>query len=167
MEAEVAAYAQQARSIVDRLLAAVEPLSEDELNRPPPIEGANSPYVLVAHVLGNLRAWLLGIACGQPLGRDRPAEFGQTPARRGASSDRHDDLASAARDLFAEVDAALEALTPADLDRRSVPSQELWGEGPPYELSGRQVFIEAIEHAAIHLGELHVTLDLARKRTAP
>jgi uncharacterized damage-inducible protein DinB len=158
VEAEVAVYAHQLRSIVDRLLAAVEPLSEDELNRAPPIEGANSPYVLVAHVLGNLRAWVLGIACGRPLGRDRPGEF--------ASSGPYGALAAAARELFAEADAALESLTADDLARRLAPSQELWGEGPPYELSVRQVFIEAIEHAAVHLGELHVTLDLARMGTA-
>ena len=41
----------------------------------PEIEGTNSPYVLGAHVLGNARAWILGIACEQDISRDRPGEF--------------------------------------------------------------------------------------------
>ena len=47
------------------------------------------------------------------------------------------------------------------LEKRLAPSQELWGESEVGEISVRQALIEVIEHASIHLGELHVTRELA------
>lgn len=158
MDAEVDAYSQQIRSLLARVCACLEGLSESQLNRRPPIEGANSAYIIAAHTLGNARTWVLGVACGQPIGRDRPAEF------RAAGS--YAELATATRKLSAEIEAALVALAPSALDRRFVPSQELWGEGEPYEISVRQALIEVVEHASIHLGQLHITRDLAL-REAP
>src|SRR3972149_2585702 len=52
-----------------------EGLSGAQLVWRPPIDGANSAYVIAAHTLGNARAWVLGIACGKAVERDRPAEF--------------------------------------------------------------------------------------------
>ena len=49
--------------------------TEAQLNWRPAIEGANSAYVIAAHTIGNARAFVLGIACGRDMGRDRPAEF--------------------------------------------------------------------------------------------
>ncbi len=153
MDAEIEAYSRQIRSLLERICACLEGLSEPQLNRRPTIEGANSAYVIAAHTLGNARTWVLGVACGQPIGRDRPAEF------RAAGS--YAELATATRELSAEIEAALAALAPSALDRRFVPSEELWGEGEPYEISVRQALIEVVEHASIHLGQLHITRDLA------
>ena len=158
MDAEIEAYSRWIRSLLKRVLACLEGLSEAQLNRRPTIEGANSAYVIAAHTLGNARTWVLGVACGQPIGRDRPAEF------RAAGS--YADLMAAARQLSGEIEVALAALAPSALDRRFVPSQELWGEGEPYEISVRQALIEVVEHASIHLGQLHITRDLAL-REAP
>ncbi len=153
MDAEIEAYSRQIRSLLERIWACLEGLSEPQLNRRPTIEGANSAYVIAAHTLGNARTWVLGIACGQPIGRDRPAEF--------RASGSYAELATATRELSAEIAAALAALAPSALDRRFVPSQELWGEGEPYEISVRQALIDVVEHASIHLGQLHITRDLA------
>ncbi len=153
MDAEIEAYSRWIRSLLKRALACLEGLSEPQLNRRPTIEGANSAYVIAAHTLGNARTWVLGVACGQPIGRDRPAEF------RAAGG--YAELATATRELSAEIKAALSALAPSALERRFVPSQELWGEGEPYEISVRQALIEVVEHASIHLGQLHITRDLA------
>ena len=153
MEAEIEAYSQQIRSLLERVCACLEGLSEAQLNRRSTIEGANSAYVIAAHTLGNARTWVLGVACGQAIGRDRPAEF------RSAGS--YAELATATRGLSSEIEVALAALAPSALERRFTPSQELWGEGEPYEISVRQALIEVVEHASIHLGQLHITRDLA------
>ncbi len=157
MDAEIEAYSRWIRSLLKRALACLEGLSETQLNRRPTIEGANSAYVIAAHTLGNARTWVLGVACGQDTGRDRPAEF------RAAGT--YADLVAATRQLSGEIKAALAALAPSALDRRFVPSQELWGEGEPYEISVRQALIEVVEHASIHLGQLHITRDLALRET--
>jgi len=150
---EIEVYSSQIRSLLERVLASLEGLTEAQLNWRTPIEGANSAYVIAAHTLGNARVWVLGIACGREMGRDRPAEF------RAAGS--YAQLAEETQELLREIEAALTALEPSALDRRVVPSQELWGESEPGEISVRQALIEVVEHASIHLGELHVTRDLA------
>ncbi len=159
MGAEIEAYSQQIRSLLDRVCASLEGLSEAQLNWRPPIDGANSAYVIAAHTLGNARAWVLGIACAQPIGRDRPGEF--------RSAGRYAELEAATRELSNEIESALAALPPSALERRFVPSRELWGEGEPDEISVRQALVEVVEHASIHLGQLDVTRDLALREAQP
>lgn len=153
MDAETVMYESQIRSIVGRVLGQLEGLSEEQLNWRPPSEGSNSAYVIAAHTLGNARAWVLGIACGREMGRDRPAEF--------RASGGHAHLAEEARQLSEKIGEALAALPASALERRLRPPQELWGEGEPREISVRQALIEVVEHASIHLGELQVTRELA------
>ncbi len=153
MNPEIEVYSHQIRSLLERVLACLEGLSEPQLNWRPPIDGANSAFVIAVHTLGNARTWVLGIAGGRDMGRDRPAEF------RAAGS--YGQMAEATHELSREIEAALAALPPSALERWVVPSQELWGEGEVREISVRQALIEVIEHASIHLGELHVTRDLA------
>jgi len=60
-----------------------------------------------------------------------------------------------------ETTAALATLAPSELDRRVLPPQELWGTGQPHEISRRDALVESVRHAALHLGELRLTRDLA------
>jgi hypothetical protein len=153
MNPEIETYSNQIRSILERAVASLEGLSEAQINWRPPIEGGNSGYVIVEHTLGNARSFVLGIACGQPLRRDRPTEF--------RSSGSYDDLAEEAQKLLREIEAALAGLDASELEKRLVPSLELWGEGEVSEISVRQAILHVIEHASIHLGQLQITRDLA------
>jgi uncharacterized damage-inducible protein DinB len=154
MTNEIALYISQLKSVLDRLCRAVQGLDGAQLNWRPPVAGANSAYVIATHTLANARAWVLGIACGQPIERDRPAEF--RASGRDASA-----LVADARRLSDKIDAALSALSPSDLERRLVPPQSLWGEGEPHEISVREAILHVVEHASLHLGELQLTRDLA------
>jgi hypothetical protein len=159
MDAEIEGYRRQIQSLLERVCACLEGLSEAQLNWRPPMHGANSAYVIAAHTLGNARAWVLGIACGWPLERDRPAEFE-------ASGSDAADLRAQARRLSNDIDAALaalapSALAPSALDKRLLPARSLWGEGEPRQISVRQALLEVVEHASIHLGQLQITRDLA------
>ena len=158
MTSEIAAYTSQLRSLLDRLCETAQGLDEAQLNRRPPIDGANSAYVVMTHTLGNARAWVLGIACGRPIERDRPAEF------RASGRDASALLAEAQR-LSDEIAAALSALSPSDLEQRLVPPQSLWGEGEPQEISVREAVLHVVEHASIHLGQLQITRDLALRES--
>jgi uncharacterized damage-inducible protein DinB len=151
---EIAAYISQLKSLLDRLCGIAEGLDEAQLNRRPPIDGSNSIYVIMAHTLGNARAWVLGIACGQPVERDRPAEF--RASGRDAVA-----LVAKLRRLSYEIETALAALPPSDLEQRLVPPASLWGEGEPHEISRREAVVHVIEHAALHLGHLQMTRDWA------
>jgi hypothetical protein len=143
-------------SIVDRLrkvAGALDGLDGARLNAMPSVEGMNSPYVLVAHTLGNARAWVLGIACGWDLQRDRPGEFASSGTDALA-------LQSQLVQLERDMAEALPNLTSDDLDRRFVPRQELWGPNPVREISVRRALLNVIEHASLHLGHLELTRDL-------
>jgi hypothetical protein len=154
MDAEIEGYRRQIRALLERVCACLEGLSEVQLNWRPPMHGANSAYIIAAHTLGNARAWVLGIACGWPIERDRPAEFE-------ASGPDAADLRAQAQRLSNDIDAALAALAPSALDQRLLPAKSLWGEGEPREISVRQALLEVVEHASIHLGQLQITRDLA------
>jgi uncharacterized damage-inducible protein DinB len=155
MNSELAAYAASIERRLTQICDCADGLSAEELNWRAPLGDANSAWVLATHTLGNARAWVLGIACGQPLGRDRPGEFASTgddAARLRA------DVASFVR----EMTAAIERLSPADLDRRLLPAKELWGAGESHEISVRDALVHVIEHASLHLGHVQITLDLLR-----
>ena len=132
--------------------AALKGLSEEQLNQRPDVPGANSGYVIATHVLGNARAWVLGIVCGQPLRRDRPGEF--------ASSGTYEELGKAACALSGEIDAALAVLDPSTLNDRFMPPRELWGEGEAQEITRREGLAHVLEHASMHLWQIQLTLDL-------
>jgi len=154
MDAEIESLSRQIRSILERVCACLAGLSETQLNWRPPVGGVNSVYVIVTHTLGNARAFVLGIACGQPLERDRPSEF-RASGRDAAG------LTAQARRLADDIEAALAGLPPSALDRRLLPPQSLWGEGVPQEISVREAILHVVEHASIHLGQLQITRDLA------
>jgi uncharacterized damage-inducible protein DinB len=154
MNSEIESLSRQVRSILERVSACVDGLSEAQLNWRPPIDGGNSLYVIATHTVGNARAFVLGIACGESLERDRPAEF------RASGRDAR-DLTANARRLSDEIDAALARLSASDLDRRLLPPQSLWGEGEAQEISVREAILHVVEHASIHLGQLQLTRDLA------
>ncbi len=118
--------------------------------------GAAPSSRLATHVVASTRVYALGFGCGQSVERNRAAEFA-------AAGNDAGKLIDAIRQLSAEIDAALAGLTPGALDRRIRPSQELWGTGAPREVSGREALVESIRHAALHLGELRLTRDLARQ----
>lgn len=158
MNAEIETLSRQIQSLLARACDCLEGLSEAQLNWQTPIDGANSAYVIAAHTLGNARAWVLGIACGQPIERDRPAEF--LASGRDAA-----ELVAGAGLLSKEIDAALAALAPSALDRRLVPPQWLLGEGEPHEISVREALLHVVEHASIHLGQLQITRDLALRQS--
>ena len=158
MDAEIESLSRQIRSILEHVTACLEGLSEAQLNWKPSVDGGNSLYVIATHTLGNARAFVLGIACGQPLERDRPAEF--RASGRDASG-----LTARAQRLLDDIEAALAGLTPSDLDRRLLPPQSLWGEGQAQEISVREAILHVVEHASIHLGQLQITRDLALRES--
>jgi hypothetical protein len=112
-------------------------------------------YIIAAHTLGNLEAWVLGIACEQPIERDRPAEF------RACGPDAA-PLIARAHDLARRFDDALGALPPTALDEVREPPASLRGVGPAKPLTVREALLVTIQHAATHLGQLDITRDWAQ-----
>jgi len=154
---EIRAYKESIERRLVEICDVLDRLPPSDLNFRPDIVGANSPWMLATHTLGNARAWVLGIACSQPMRRDRPAEFA-------GIGDSAAEFRGETTAFFGLMEEALARLSSEDLNHRTKPSRELWGEGEPREISAREALLQVVEHASLHLGHLHVTRDLALAR---
>ena len=154
---EVAEYIASIDQRFALICGVLDALTPEQLNARPPVADANSAWVLAQHALGNARAWVLGIAAGQQIERDRPGECASSGSDAAA-------FRAATRRFSGEMAAALAGITDADLDRRLVPSKLHWGEHEPREISVRGALVQVIEHASLHLGHLEVTRDVLQAR---
>ncbi|MBK5186856.1 MAG: DUF1572 family protein [Gemmatimonadaceae bacterium] len=108
---------------------------------------SNSIGNLILHLDGSTRMWVIGVAGGRPVARDRDGEF----AARGALS--KSELLAHLRATLAEADVVLAELDPAVLlERRQIRGREvtvLWA------------IVHAVEHFAMHTGQI-ITLTKLR-----
>jgi hypothetical protein len=137
---------------LDRLIACLDGLDEAQLNWHPPVDGANSLWVLAVHSLANAEENILSILPGRPSTRDRDAEF----RARGVSPDA---LRERWRTLQPALREAMRDLSPADLDREYIHPRR-------GTLTGREVLLLVTQHAAEHLGHAEVTRDLLKSAPA-
>jgi hypothetical protein len=140
---------------VDRIIAFLDGLVEDDLNWHP-LENANSLYVLPTHTMGNVEKNLLDVLCGQPIARQREAEF----AAQGSSVE---PTRRRWQELQERLAAGLAHVPSAELDRgREHPRRG--------RITGRELLIVVARHAAEHVGQAELTRDLlfvARGNTPP
>lgn len=111
----------------------------------------SSLAVLVAHIAGSERFWIGDIAGNDPSGRVRESEF-QTAGL--------DEAVLAARldTVLAHSRTVLERLTLAELEtKRSNPR-----DGREY--TGAWAVFHALEHTALHLGQMQLTRQLWEQR---
>jgi DinB superfamily len=157
MSAEIATYLQELQWLLDQIAHTLRSYPSGKLDWRPISAAANSASAIASHVVSSTRVYVLGFGCGQAVTRERQAEFAA------AGRDRQ-ELMSEIHALSTEISAALTALPPAALDQRLLPPRELWGPtSDPREISAREAIVESIRHAALHLGELRLTRDLAEQ----
>ena len=135
---------------VGQIMGALDGLDAEELNWRPPGEETNSLFVLATHIVGAIDETLLGVLCGQPWSRDRDSEFVASDATAGAPVERWEALR-------AELAERLAALSEEELaGQRRHPRRG--------ELSGRDLLIMIVQHAAEHAGHAELTRQLIEAR---
>lgn len=124
------------------------------LTAQPPVhlEG-NNLLAIAKHAVAVTRAYVLGMGCGQPVTRDRSAEFR-------ASVAESDAILASFGELLSEIPKAFARLDAGRLDVPFVPEQSLYGAGEPQEMTPRDAIVNNIRHLGIHLGELRLTRSL-------
>lgn len=140
----------------DQMKAVLDELDPAQLDwKPDP--AANSIAQLVAHTADSQCYWIGEVVGGEPTGRDRDAAFA-------VSGPGPEALAALLDDALARSERALEAVTPADLERRSL-------EGPAGPVTVMGPLAHALEHTAIHTGHIELMRDLllwsGERREAP
>lgn len=151
---EIDTYRREIRWLLHQISDIVEEIPPERRSWRPDTGTGNSAGTIASHVLGATRVYVLGFGCGRPVERDRSAEFSTIVADA-------DAVVADLRALVGEIDERLGVLSEAALDRRVMPPQHLWGTGQVHEITAREAIVESIRHAAIHLGELRLTRDLA------
>ena len=136
-----------------QVLAQLQDLSDEELNCPLTLPETNTLFALATHLVGAGEFWVLAVAGGRTIPRDRLAEFRATGSYR--------DLSARYERWLAGVHEVLDALVPermeerVDVNRsRSVPLASA------QEVSVREALLHAIEHSALHLGHIQLTRQL-------
>jgi hypothetical protein len=153
---ETETYSHYLRWIISDVVEVLDGLDADQ-RRWRPIETANDALTIVRHVIGGTRAYAIELGCGVPTGRDREAEF--------RAGDDDDGLGERLRELSGEVELAFAAVSDSSLDLPAEALTEWRGTDPPTG-SRRDVIVRSIRHAGIHLGELGLTADLAKRASA-
>lgn len=149
MDPLVASLSQMLDQLHGDIGAAVEPLDDDAVNWAHP-HLSHTIGVLLRHIAGAERYWVVEVAGGRPVHRNRPAEFVRERLRKAA-------LLEGLRAAHAEVQGVLARLTDADLAaeveiefrhaRRRVPRG--WA------------VVQAIQHTAYHLGQIRLFAKMA------
>lgn len=152
---EIAAADRALADTITRLLACLDGLDAAQLNWRPPVEGGNSVYILAVHTLANVEESVIEVLGGEPVGRIREQEFV-------AQGDSAAALQARWAALQPRVRTTLTTLTPEILAREHRhPRRGL--------MSGRDVLLRTLRHAAEHLGHAELTRDWlkAGEPTAP
>ncbi len=110
-------------------------------------EHCNSVGNLLLHLTGNVRQWVLGGIAGQPVQRNRPAEFAQRAALPAAA------LVADLAGVIAAARNVLAALSSTDLaTRRTIQT---------YEVTVLVAVFHVVEHFSWHTGQIaHMTKAL-------
>jgi fermentation-respiration switch protein FrsA (DUF1100 family) len=157
MSAEIATYLQELQWVLNQIAHTLRSYPSGKLDWRPSTATSNSASAIASHVVSSTQAYVLGFGCGQAVTREREAEFAA------AGSDTQEQI-TMIHALSTEISVALTALPPAALDLRLLPPRELWGSTTELrEISAREAIVESIRHAALHLGELRLTRDLAEQ----
>ena len=124
----------------------VAPLTEDDVWWRP-AEGSNSIGNLILHIEGNARQWILGGVGGQPIERDRDAEFSATGGHTKG------ELVSRLADSFRQIGTVILAVPDASLaEPRLIQGAHT---------SVFQAIYHVVEHVSMHTGQI---IQLAKWR---
>ena len=150
-------FAQATDRFLNRLsrqaLRSLQGIPPDALNIWRPVqnlEEINTFYALATHLVGSGEFWVLHAAGGQPLERDRPAEF-RAEGDLATLTARYDRWLTASRDILA-------ALTEADLVRVPPLPETTATHDPPWTVA--DCLMHAVEHTALHVGHLQIQRQL-------
>lgn len=139
------AYFQQAHEDLRSLINTLNPAS---LHWIPIDNEANSPAILVTHILGAERFRIHQVVGGHDIQRDRDSEFQTTTATV-------EDLLFSLETINDETKSVLSQVTSVSLNRVKPAARD-------YENAetGRWHVLHTIEHFGIHLGHLGLTIQM-------
>lgn len=152
MPGETSHFAVVLERIARRALDQFRDISDVDLNCPLELPESNTAYALATHLIGSAEYWVLELAGGRDVRRDRLSEFRATGT--GA------ELIARYERWLAAMQQVLDVLPDERLDEPiSVPAHY----HPPLDddtMTLRDALLHAVEHCALHQGHLELTRQL-------
>lgn len=154
MDPHVVPFIQTIDQLHDDLYRAVESLTEVELNwRHPHL--SNTIGILLRHIAGSERYWIVEVMAERPIQRQRAAEFERDYLEKVP-------LVEHLRAVQAEVTGQVARLHPADLWAEvEVPFR-----GRPQTFTKAWAILHSIQHTAYHLGQIQLFRKMATEGKA-
>ena len=148
--------AAQIAAVLDRIgrgvvesLTGVPPAA---LNQQIALPEANSLFALATHLVGAGEFWVLTLAGGRDVDRDRAAEF--------AASGNFEQIAARYGRWLTAVHEVLDGLPGELLDRIAEPRATYRGTLGDAPMTLRECLLHAVEHSALHQGQIEITRQL-------
>lgn len=152
MPGEASHFAVVLESIARNALGQFKDISDVDLNSPLELPESNTAFVLATHLIGSAEYWVLEVAGGRAVQRDRLSEFRATGTGAELAA-RYERWLSAMLEL-------LHKLPDEQLDQPvSIPARY----HPPASVGSatvRDALLHAVEHCALHQGHLELTRQL-------
>jgi len=145
MTGETHSFALVLEQIVRNAMAQFRDISDTDLNRPLELPESNTALVLATHLIGAAEYWVLQVAGGQDVGRERSAEFRATGTAAELVA-RYERWLTAMQQMFQTLPE----------DRLEQPARRFSGE----PITVRDALLHAVEHSALHQGHLELTRQL-------
>ena len=148
--------AMQFAAVIERnareIVAQIEGLNDETLNRALPVPDANTLAALATHSVGMGEYWVLALVGGRSIARDRPAEFrarGSAPA-----------LVLRFERWIVDLRALLDVMPDADMNRVVDPPAAFRGPELPAVITVRDCLLHVVEYTATHLGHIQISRDM-------
>jgi|SRR5579875_56040 uncharacterized damage-inducible protein DinB len=146
----------QFASVLERIalgaLAQFDDMTDADLNRSLELPESNTVFALATHLIGSAEYWVLQLAGGRDVQRDRLSEFHATGTRA--------ELVARYERWLAAMYEVMHALPDERLDQQvNLPAHyhtRYLGE----TRTVRDALLHAVEHCALHLGHLEITRQL-------
>lgn len=152
MPNEASHFAAVLERIAINALAQVRDISDADLNSPLPFPESNSAFVLATHLIGSAEYWVLEMAGGLNVQRDRLSEF--------RASGTGAELVTRYERWIAAMQELMRILPDEQFDQMANVSSRYH---PPIEersMTVRDCLLHAVEHCALHQGHLELTRQL-------
>jgi uncharacterized damage-inducible protein DinB len=140
------------RDVLQQLCAVPESL----LNQPLALPETNTLFALATHLAGAGEFWVLALAGGRTVARDRSAEFHAAGTLA--------ELVARYERWIADVHAVLDTLPDAEMERVTQPPATYQPRNPLQPMTVRDCLLHAVEHSALHQGHIQLTCQLLNHR---
>ena len=151
MSSEGLAFAKVVERIARDVLAALDGLSDQVLNRPVPLPDTMTLAALATHLVGAGEWWVLATAGNRAVARDRPSVFHASATVAGLTA-RYEVWITGIHEVLDNL--------PDDQMARVVEPGEYRGTLGDQTMTVHDCLLHAIEHSANHLGHIQITRQM-------